>query len=263
MVDFSDWRGLVGGRTDDYAHLELVAVLDSSVHSWASPFRAIASDGNDYFVKTLESCRREWARGSLAIEYVVSQVGGLIGAPVCGSALIRIPEEFRGERISRGVSLVPGIAHASRALERAEEHRDHLAYRSLDHNRIRHVGVYALYDWCYGDDPQWLYDVDADRTIYSHDHGLYLPPNHGVIDAAVLRQAVDEPNVLLDPPDGLDRRAVATVAAALETVEREMLATVLRRVPASWPVSDEALATLGWFLEHRAPATAHRLRALT
>ncbi|MFI0417632.1 hypothetical protein [Spongiactinospora sp. 9N601] len=123
-------------------------------------------------------------------------------------------------------------------------------------------GVYALYDWCYGDDPQWLYDRDQDRCIYSHDHGLYLPPHTGTIDAGILEQCVDEPNPLPDAADGLDVEAVASVATALERIQRGALAKVLCAVPASWPVTDEALATLGWFLEHRAYAVADRLRAL-
>lgn len=262
MVELADWRGLVSGRTDDYDAVHLVAVITPGGQSWASPFRAVADDGNDYFVKTLESCRRDWARGSIAVEYIVGKVGKLVGAPVCASTLIRIPEEFTGDEIRPGIPLVPGIAHASKALEHADEQRHHLAYRNQDHNHVRHVGVYALYDWCYGDDAQWLYDLDDDRSIYSHDHGLYFPPNHGVIEDEILKLSADEPNVLPDAPEGLAPEAVEAVAKALETIDRDALVNILRAVPASWPVSDEALATLGWFLEYRAPAVAHRLRAL-
>ncbi|MEV6983969.1 hypothetical protein AB0M95_22300 [Sphaerisporangium sp. NPDC051017] len=74
--------------------------------------------------------------------------------------------------------------------------------------------------------------------------------------------SVDEANVLPDVPNGLAPEAVEAVAEALETIDRDALVKILRAVPASWPVSDEALATLGWFLEHRAPAVANRLRAL-
>ncbi|MEO3805043.1 hypothetical protein [Nonomuraea sp. B1E8] len=210
----------------------------------------------------MEGCKRDWARGSLAVEYIVGQAGKLIGAPVCESTLIRIPVEFDGYEIAPGVPLSPGIAHASKAIQHAEEQRDHLAYRNQDHNRSRHVGVYALYDWCYGDDPQWLYDRDQDRSIYSHDHGLYLPPHFGSIDTDILRQCADEPNPLPDATDGLDPETVTDVAEALEKIDRDALVKFLRVVPASWPVSDDALAIVGWFLEHRAPAVAGRLRSL-
>ncbi|MFC0866262.1 HipA family kinase [Sphaerimonospora cavernae] len=210
MVALTDWDGLVSGRTDSYNTLRLVAILAPGGQSWASPFRGIADDDHDYFIKTLEGCRRDWARGSLAVEYVVGQAGRLIDAPVCENTLIRIPEEFADYEIAPGIALSPGIAHASKAIEHAEEQRDNLAYRSQDRNSARHAGVYALYDWCYGDDPQWLYDRDQDRSIYSHDHGLYLPPHHGTLDVEILKQCADEPNPLPDAADGLDPEAIAS-----------------------------------------------------
>ena len=263
MVALASWQGLVSGRVDDHVCPSLVAIISPGGQSWASPFRAIADDGYDYFVKTLEGCKRDWARGSLAVEYIVGQVGKLIGAPVCENTLIHIPTEFADHEIAPGIALSPGIAHASKAIQHAEEQRDNLAYRSQDHNPARHAGVYALYDWCYGDDPQWLYDRDQDRSIYSHDHGLYLPPNVGTLDAGILEQCADEPNPLPDSPEGLDAEAITEVAEALERIERDALVKVLCSVPASWPVTDEALAAVGWFLEHRAPAVASRLRALS
>jgi hypothetical protein len=158
--------------------------------------------------------------------------------------------------------LMPGLAHASQALDHVEERRDNLVQRSRDHNRVRHVGIHALYDWCYGDDPQWLHDRDDDWATYSHDHGLYLPPNLGSVSIEHLRAAVDEPNPLQDDPHGLSAEAVEAVADALGKIDRDALVNILRAVPASWPVTDDALATLGWFLEYRAPAVAKRIRAL-
>jgi hypothetical protein len=52
------------------------------------------------------------------------------------------------------------------------------------------------------------------------------------------------------------------VANALDTIKRESLVEALRSIPASWPVSDEDLEALGWFLEYRAPAVASWVRVL-
>ncbi|WP_326829276.1 hypothetical protein OIE13_34595 [Streptosporangium sp. NBC_01810] len=67
---------------------------------------------------------------------------------------------------------------------------------------------------------------------------------------------------LPDPPGGLSGEAVEEVSEALEKINRDALVNILRGVPASWPVSDDDLEALGWFLEHRAPAVARRVRAL-
>ncbi|GLX97924.1 HipA family kinase [Herbidospora sp. NBRC 101105] len=260
VVDQRSWAGLLHGRHDDFETLSVKAVVGSGNASFAGPFDVVASDNRRYFVKCLGGCPPH-AQATIAIEHVVSKVGRLIDAPVCDTSLIRIPEELAGWPMAFG-KLQPGIAHASVALGHAIECRQTLSDRAKDDNTRRHVGVYALWDWCFGDDPQWLHDLDHDHSCYSHDHGLYLPPNDGTIRSRYLVEAVNEPNLLPDPPDGLDPEAVERVATALDAISRDALVTVLCGVPASWPVDDNDLETLGWFLEHRAPAVADRIRRL-
>ncbi|TMR35551.1 hypothetical protein [Actinomadura geliboluensis] len=222
----------------------------------------MASDGRDYFVKCLQACPPEQG-ASLAIELVVSQAGAMIGAPVCATSLIRIPPELAGWERRPGQPLEPGLAHASLAVERVEEVRDGLGWRERDDNPCRHAGVYALYDWCFGWDEQWLYDIDHDRTLYSHDHGLYLPPGgRGYWTRTGLQAMVDKAHQLPDPPVGLNADAVRQVADKLDHIDQANLVMVLRSVPSSWPVSDQDLEDLGWFLQQRAPAVAARMRAL-
>jgi hypothetical protein len=144
-----------------------------------------------------------------------------------------------------------------------EQGRPSLVARDQDDNRVRHVGIYALFDWCWGTDAQWLYDLDNDRTIYSHDHGLYFPPaGRGGWTEPDLTHNLDVPSELPDSASGLSREAIEARAVSLEAVTREGLIAVMNSVPAGWPVDDGELEALGWFLEHRAPAVAARLRAL-
>jgi hypothetical protein len=260
-MDEAAWLRLIAGRNDDFDALRVVAP-EPAGGTWSGPFRALASDGESYFVKSLATCP-PGQEASLVIERVVAAVGGLIGAPVCRTTLIRIPGDLDGHEVRPGALLTAGLAHASRALEHADEMgRPNLYARSQDDNVRRHVGVYALYDWCCGSDQQWLYDLDADRTIYSHDHGLYLPPvGTGMLDAHALRTNVGLVYELPDPAAGLSAAAVDDVATALERLAPVDLAAVMRSVPASWPVDDDDLATLAWFLEQRASGVAARLRA--
>ncbi|MEU8037342.1 HipA family kinase [Streptosporangium sp. NPDC049078] len=260
LVGLEDWAGLVGSRDDSFNDLIMTMPLTPGGNTFASPFLAVASDDRRYWVKCVDACE-DHTKMSVAIEYVVSGVGRLIGAPVCNGSLIRIPEEFVGWPVGRG-HLEAGLAHASLAIPNAIERRPVLASRSRDDNQRRQVAVYALWDWCFGCDPQWLYDLENDESIYSHDHGLYFPANDGQWKKPYLIQCADEPNELPDASDGLSEEAVEQVAAALEKINRDALVNVLRGVPASWPVSDDDLEALGWFLEYRAPAVADRVRAL-
>jgi hypothetical protein len=114
-----------------------------------------------------------------------------------------------------------------------------------------------------GHDPQWLYDIDADRTIYSHDHGLYLPPvGSGELKRDALIATVHDAHILPEPPAGVLPAAIEAVCDALLSVTRANLVAVMSAVPAHWPVSDNTLEALGWFLEDRAAEVAERLRAL-
>lgn len=263
MVERADWVGLVRSRNDDFDRLVLTVPNASAVGTWSGPFRGIASDGREYFVKSMATCPAG-QQMSLAIERVVAEIGQLINAPVCTTSLIRIPALLARWEPRPGIAVGEGLAHASLALTRADEQgRPRLAARGQDDNRRRHVGVYGLFDWCCGADNQWLYDLNSDCTLYSHDHGLYLPPvGTGSITEADLQSELNTPYVLPDDPAGLSPAAVAEVSAALDAVTQSDLAAILNHVPASWPVNDELLETLGWFLEHRAPAVANRLRSL-
>jgi len=258
-----DWAGLVNQRDDLSDQLVMTLPIDQSAVTWGGPFRAAASDGQNYFVKTLDTCPPGQG-ASLAVEMIVARLGRVIGAPMCDTRLLRIPPELAGWEPRPGVSLTPGLAHASKALEHADEERPALAARAQDDNRRRHVGIYAAYDWFIGDDQQWLYDIDDDRKIYSHDHGLYLPPiGGGGFEIGSLVASVDIPHQLPDPTDNLLPAAIAEVAAALRALSRDTIVSVLNLVPPSWPVTDPDLEALGWFLEVRAPAVADRLQSIS
>lgn len=263
VVRLNDWVGLAQGRRDDFNALHIAAIEAQANSSWGGPFRVTANDKKSYFVKSLQTCPPGQG-ASLAAELIVACLGRRISAPVCETTLIRIPEVLAGEQVGQGrPPLQAGLAHASRALNRAEEHRPALAARAEDDNCRRHVGVYALYDWCFGSDQQWLYDLDDERAIFSHDHGLYFPPfNIGGWTRDELVRHVGEAHELPDPRDGLSREEAKRVAIALERFTRDELAEVLQSVPCSWPVSDDDLEALGWFLECRIAGVAERVRRL-
>lgn len=260
LVELEDWNGLIKDRNDDFDDLRMTALLATGGNSFARPFLAAADDGRRYWVKCIDTCPQH-SKMSVAIEHIVSNVGRLINAPVCESNLIRIPGELAGWPLGKG-HLQAGIAHASLALSKVIERRPALASHTRDDNPRRRVGVYAMWDWCFGSDPQWLYDLDNDESVYSHDHGLYLPSNDGSWGRRYLIQCADEPNELPDAPRDLNEEAVEEVSVALEKINRDALVNILCGVPASWPVSNDDLEALGWFLEYRAPSVASRIRAL-
>ena len=69
---------------------------------------------------------------------------------------------------------------------------------------------------------------------------------------------VDTAHELGGSGDAITPSIVREVAAALRAVQRTMLRDVLGQIPNTWPVSDDELECVGFFLERRADAVAGR-----
>ena len=192
----------------------------------------------------------------------MGRVGALIGAPTCENSVIYIDQAFDDWEFAPGKRLRAGLGHGTLEVEAAIEERPNLKYRSEDDNRARQAGIYALHDWCWGSDQQWLHSTTQDNSIYSHDHGFYFPPSGWRWDVDALRARVDDAHILGQAADGLTSRDLWAVADELDKVDKAALTTILRQVPSVWPVTDAELEVLGWFLKSRAGAVAGRLREL-
>lgn len=254
--DFGAWTGSLRGSRSNDVELRLEAVLGESEGGGSGSFPASASDQARWYVKPQNN-----GQGPKVIvtEYLVSAAGELVGAPVCEVQPIAIPHELAGHRFVTGIELQAGIASASRAVGDCVEDRS-LLHRNRDDNARRHAGIFALFDWCWGGDVQWLYQATAESRIYSHDHGWYLPPEGPSWTIDQLVATVDHSHALGLPTDGLDAEELDRLADALEAIGESALSPVLRAVPTDWPVTDEELEAVGWYLERRAAATAGRMR---
>lgn len=119
----------------------------------------------------------------------------------------------------------------------------------------------ALTDWCWGGDPQWLYQASDDNRIWSHDHGHYLPggPDWRI---ELLETSVGQPPILdLGSFGNLDEAEVNRLSIALRELKTEDITGILEWIPGEWPVTDDELRHLGWFLDTRRHDVADRLEA--
>lgn len=186
-------------------------------------------------------------------------MGRLIEAPVCEVRLVDLGADMVGEEFSPGRFLEEGLASGSRDVRNVNPLRS-FEHRQDDDNRRRHAGVFALYDWCWGEDDQWLYDWSDSYRLFSHDHGHFLPGGGPDWTIADLERTVDEAHRLGQDPDGLDATALDQYADRLEALTPHAFHGMLRTVPTSWPVQQEELEALGWYLQRRAPQVSQRLR---
>ncbi len=258
MHERDDWAGAVTSRSD-LVPLSLTVCLQPSPGGGSGSFLGRASDGLNYFVKAPNQ-----AQGGkvLVTEFLVARLGAMIGAPICRGAVIEVPTALAGYQFQPNRELKAGIGHATALVPDAHEIRGAPQRRSDDDNRRRSVGLFALYDWCWGGDEQYLHETSNEWRIYSHDHGWYFPPTGADWNEVELAAGVDVAHPLPGDIGGLDRSEIDEVAERLETINRESLATMLNEVPLAWHVSNSELETLGWFVGCRAAAVAARLRAI-
>ena len=256
-VERDDWNGVLTGVRKSEPDLVLQAPIRQSNQGGSGAFLGLASDGNRYWIKTLNN--RQHPRVP-ANEQIVARAASLIDAPACEVRSIALPSDFSTWEFRPGHKLEAGIAHASRAIENAvPTHR--LEHRKEDKNGERHTYICALYDWCWGNDPQWLMDLSDEHRFYSHDHGHYLPGGPGWT-AQSLGAHVDQAHTYNDKNVTLDKTAANTCADRLRTLTRQDLVEVLSSIPADWAgVSDAELECLGFFLERRLQPVADRLVA--
>lgn len=193
------WDGALSGRwTGPDRVLELAGIAGWSSDGGSSPFRGLTGDGN-FWVKPLNNTQSPHVTIN---EFVIARLGQLVGAPVCEVQVIRIRPELVGQPFCAARQLEEGLACGSRDVPYVNPKRS-LEHRPEDDNRRRHAGVYALYDWCWGADDQWLYESVRENRLHSHDHGHFLP---GGPDWTIpqLESCVDEPHQLAGDPSGLD-----------------------------------------------------------
>jgi len=235
----------------------IVLPLQPAPRGGSGAFLAVDTENRQWWVKPLNNAQNERVT---VTESIVGAAGRLIGAPVCETAVVYLPESLEGWEFRPGRTLQSGFAHASLAVEAAVEDR-YLRSRDDDDNRVNHVGVFALYDWCWGGDPQWLYSTADENRIFSHDHGWYLPEVGPTWNEQALIRYVDEPHELNAPTARLDRSEMSRLAGRLRHLTRAELCDALSDLPTEWPVTDSELECVGWFLEARTNPVAERLEA--
>lgn len=239
-------------KTDLY----LAAPLKKQPQGASGSFIALGSDFRTWRVKPLNN----WQWPEICIsELLVSKLGQLIEAPVCNVEPMWIGEDVRGWDFRNGRLLEPGFAAASLEVPETVEERA-LAHRDEDDNKRRHVGIYALRDWCVGEDDQWLYQGSTQNSVFSHDHGFYL--YRGRWSALDLGALVNTSHTLPNPPAGLDQGTISATSARLRGLTTATVSEVMAAVPKSWPVADTDLEKMGQFLLDRAPLVADRLEEL-
>lgn len=256
MLNVSSWKGLLGGVPRREPSGTIRAVL-RSYNDGSRASLVLTAAREKYWIKCLGNPQGDLI---LATERLVSGVGELIGAPVRPTRLLRIPADLAGVQYGPSSFFRESIAHGSLHVEAAEEAYGFL-YPRRDHNAQRRAAIVALWDWCMGDDEQWLYDHGNESSLWSFDHGFWLGGDGGDWDPSLLQRLVSTPWEHPEPLPAAARSEASLIADKIEQITANQIVEVLASVPLEWGLDDHALEVAGWFLYRRRIDVAQRMRA--
>lgn len=251
------WTGRLDGRRHNEPDCEIVAILGLS-GSGCNAAHVVGSDGRTYWAKFANN--RNGIQ-ELVNETVVSSVARIIGAPMISQTRLMPRSDLVGERYAEGYQIPPGLAHGSHELIQVTDPPADLLWPRHDGNSHRQAAILGMWDWCLGDDAQWLYDEASDKQIWSFDHNFWIGGGTGWTSAD-LASFVDLPwpyegNV----PVGIEAGHIYEVADRIAKVTAESLIDALADVPPAWERRDSEIEALGWMLFRRRLGAADRLRA--
>lgn len=234
----------------------LGGVLQSAPGSGTLAFRGLSQSKKTYWIKVPNQPQ---GPRILATEQIVSAVGRLIDAPVRETALIKIGADWAGYEVAPGLRLTQCVAHGSLELQSSVESQEQQHMRA-DDNARRWARWVALWDWCMGEDEQWLYDHSADKSMWSFDHNMWI---NATADwgADTCNSETAVPWSWRGDWSHIDAGELWRVADCLETVSREDLTGACYAVPVEWAVSLADLDSLVDMLYVRKLHVARRIRS--
>lgn len=243
-----------GPESVDLPRLRLAAPIRPS-DSGSAAFLGLASDGREYWVKVPNNPQ---GSRTLAVEAICYGIGRLLGAPVCGNALIEIPNDMNWQ-YRAGYRLHGGVGHGSLNVENVVVSDEWETYSGRDDNRSRQALICALWDLCMGVDPQWLHQVTSDYSIWSFDHGLW-PAGEADWSVDGLRAVGVKPWQYDLDPAVASAEGLRVAADRVQALTSDAIRAVTDTVPLAWDVPSDEVAAVADILFVRTEGVAERLR---
>lgn len=250
--------GALSGYPRGKATASGVALLDRA-DTGCYPLKVAGSDGNVYFAKYPNN-PHGWE--SLLAERVVAAAGEYLDAPLPPSRLISIPTAWENPRwLQAGHPPIhAGIAHASQLVEHEIIEGDsELEHVNRDGNPRRAPAFIALWEWCFGEDPQWLYALGDDKQMWTFDHGLWLGGG-GEWTPSDLHNSTHIRNRWTGSFKHMDGPTFLDLAERVVQCRPEDTLRMVATTPVDWGFTEEDLITVARWLYDRREFVAADLR---
>ena len=232
-----------------------VVTASRAAPSGSGPVLCLCNDGRDYWCK---SPLNTHGPEVIVNEVVASEVGRILGAPVREWAIVEVPQELVGTRVGPVSRLTSPPMFGSLALPTVAELYD---VQDVEHDGNSHRIPYLVALWllCHADDIQMMYDLDADRQIWSFDFGFWFG-SMWELWGLDLPDSVHGRTKIPFIPGGTESVAWDEAIEAVESLTPEKLAHVPRLVPEAWGVAQRNVEQLTQFVLDRVPYTVKQLQ---
>lgn len=189
---------------------------------------------------------------------IVYGAAKLLEVPTPEYSLVKVPDLMaHNESLEDGSPIYPGIAFGSKILMQADESTD-LKYLSDDDNERHAAEFIALWEWCDGQDEQFLYRQRDDNSLTSFDFGFWLG-----IEGEWNIDRYETSSVPRPWPGSLQdisRRAFLEVSQRLERITVEECLQLTSAVPIEWGFSDDELISIAKWLFSRKDRVVENLK---
>lgn len=223
----------------------------------STPLHVISSDGHRYFVKAQHNPHHQ---SSLLAEVVVHGAAQYLGVPTPEYSFLDLPVNLAESHTNHhGAPLHPGICFASREIDNVHQ-KDHLTYLTRDNNPDHGPGYVALWEWCMGEDSQFLYRLEDRHSLTAFDYGLWLG----------MESYLDEDFYLHTPgpeyrwPENvraMSARAFIQRADSLTALTQSNVLDIVSQVPVEWGFPDSLLIAIArWLYSRRRMVATSLLR---
>ncbi|WP_136090305.1 HipA family kinase [Auritidibacter ignavus] len=219
----------------------------------SQPVKILTDDGKAYWAK---EPRNPHGNESLLAEVICHEVAKYLQLPVPQYALVELPRNLKIHSYESPDDLT---CFGSELITGTVESRD-LKHLSDDDNSVHAPRFIALWEWCDGNDEQFLYQTLSEHSLVSFDFGMWL----GIEAQWSVSSYTSKP-----PPHsrwpgsvkGMSTRSFIDAANLVGNLTQKQALQIVSAVPVEWGFTDRDLIEVARFLMDRATRVKASLQA--
>lgn len=222
----------------------------------STPLHVIASNGHRYYVKPQHNPHHQ---SSLLAEVVVHGAAQYLGVPTPEYSFLDLPVAVAHAHTNHnGEPLHPGVCFVSREIDHAHQ-EDRLTHLNRDNNHHHGPGYVALWEWCLGEDNQFLYRLEDSHSLTAFDYGLWLGME-SYLDEDFYSHTPGPEYRWSENVRGMSPGAFIERADKLDSLKPLNVLQIVSQVPVAWGFSDTLLIAIARWLYSRRSMVATSLR---